>query len=189
MPDRVMTLERIQRLDETLMSRSAALRSAQLDRTLVVVTQTASLSRLWFGIAGGLAAFGGRRGRRAACRGVGAIAVASVVSNGPAKWLVRRHRPSASARPPLITMPPSTSFPSGHAASGFAFTLAVGAELPAMVPLLAPLAGAVAYSRVHVGVHYPSDVAAGVAIGLASGLLATHIHRGNEPAKDAVQEG
>jgi undecaprenyl-diphosphatase len=164
--------ERIQRLDEQLMRWSVETRSGPLDRTLIVLTRAASLSRLWFLIAGGLAAFAGRTGRRAASRGVGAIAVASIVSNGPAKWLVGRRRPSRGSQPPLISMPPSTSFPSGHAASGFAFTLAVGAELPAMLPLLVPLASAVAYSRVHVGVHYPSDVAAGVAIGIASGSLA-----------------
>jgi undecaprenyl-diphosphatase len=72
-------------------------------------------------------------------------------------------------------MPPSTSFRSGHAASGFAFALAVGEELPALLALLVPLAGAVAYSRVHVGVHHPSDVAAGIAIGLASGSVAQRV--------------
>jgi undecaprenyl-diphosphatase len=166
---------RIQLLDESLMRRSAGIRSAQLDRTLIVLTDAASLSRLWFLIAAGLAAFGGDGGRRAAARGVTAIAVASVVSNGPAKWLVRRHRPSAGDQPPLIAMPVSTSFPSGHAASGFAFTLAVGEELPGLLPLLVPLAAAVAYSRVHVGVHYPSDVAAGTVIGLVSGTVASHL--------------
>jgi undecaprenyl-diphosphatase len=163
--------KRIQRLDEQIMRWSAGTRSAELDRTMIVLTRAASLSRLWFLIAVGLAAFGGRPGRRAARRGVGAIAMASIVANGPPKWLVRRHRPSGGSQPPLISMPPSTSFPSGHAASGFAFTLAVGSELPVMLPLLIPLA-AVAYSRVHVGVHYPSDVAGGVAIGIASGIVA-----------------
>ena len=166
---------RVQRLDDSLMRRSVEIRSEDLDRTMIVLTEAASLSRLWFLIAGVLAAFGGDAGRRAAGRGVAAIAIASVVSNGPAKWLVRRHRPSGGAKPPLIRMPPSTSFPSGHAASGFAFTLAVGEQLPQLLPLLVPLAGAVAYSRVHVGVHHPSDVAAGTAIGLVSGAVASHL--------------
>jgi undecaprenyl-diphosphatase len=166
---------RVQRLDVSLMRRSVGIRSTELDRTLIMLTRVASLSRLWFMIAGALAVLGGDRGRRAAARGVRAIAVASVVSNGPAKWLVRRRRPTESAEPPLVSMPPSTSFPSGHAASGFAFALAVGDELPALLPLLVPLAGAVAYSRVHVGVHHPSDVVAGTAIGLASGAVASHI--------------
>ncbi len=174
MSDPARQLNRIQRLDDRLMERSVAVRSAELDRTLIGLTRVASLSRLWFLIAAGLAACGGPTGRRAAGRGVSAIVVASVVSNGPAKWLVRRRRPSRGSQPPLISMPPSTSFPSGHAASGFAFTLAVGDELPALLPLLVPLAGAVAYSRVHVGVHYPSDVAAGTMIGIASGMVAVH---------------
>jgi undecaprenyl-diphosphatase len=170
-----VTIERIERLDEQLMRWSVGTRSVELDRTMIALTRAASLSRLWFLIAGGLAVFGGRPGQRAAARGVGAIAVASIISNGPAKWVVRRRRPSGDSQPPLISMPPSTSFPSGHAASGFAFTLAVGAQLPAMLLPLVPLASAIAYSRIHVGVHYPSDVAAGVAIGIASGIVATCI--------------
>lgn len=69
-------------------------------------------------------------------------------------------------------MPRSTSFPSGHSASAFAFATGVCAELPELAPVLLPLAGAVAYSRTHAGVHYPSDVAAGAAIGIASGVVA-----------------
>jgi undecaprenyl-diphosphatase len=166
---------RVQRVDDNLMRRSVGIRSTDLDRTLIALTRAASLSRLWFLIAGALAVLGGDRGRRAAARGVRAIAVASVVSNGPAKWLVRRRRPTGGPEAPLVSMPPSTSFPSGHAASGFAFAVAVGEEMPALLGLLVPLAGAVAYSRVHVGVHHPSDVVAGIAIGLASGAVASHI--------------
>jgi undecaprenyl-diphosphatase len=129
-------------------------------------------SVLWALIAAGLAGSGGRRGRRAALRGVGCIALASTIVNQPAKRLVRR------ARPPLVGVPAgrhlrrgvpaSASFPSGHTASAFAFALGAGAELPvaARVPLVA-LAGAVGLSRVYVGAHYPGDVVAGAAIGAA----------------------
>ena len=52
-------------------------------------------------------------------------------------------------------MPESTSFPSGHAASAFAFAYAIGHHLPALAVPLRLLAAGVAYSRVHIGVRYP----------------------------------
>ena len=162
---------RVQHLDRRLMRRSFGARSPALDRFLVAITRAASYSRLWLLIAGALASFGGARGRRAAGRGLIAIAIAAVVANGPVKLLVRRRRPFSRARPTLIRMPRSTSFPSGHSASAFAFATGACAESPVLAPVLVPLAGAVAYSRVHAGVHYPSDVAAGVGIGVGSGLL------------------
>ncbi|HTA14119.1 MAG TPA: phosphatase PAP2 family protein [Solirubrobacteraceae bacterium] len=151
------------------------MRSPGLDRALVTITRAANYSRLWVLIASGLAACGGWQGRRAAGRGIVAIAIAATVANGPAKLLVRRRRPSRRSWPTLIRMPRSTSFPSGHSAAAFAFATGACAELPVLAPVLAPLAGAVAYSRVHTGVHYPSDVAAGAAIGIGSGLLATRL--------------
>jgi len=151
------------------------MRSPGLNRSLVALTRAANYSRLWLLIAGVLALCGGRAGRRAAGRGLVAVAIAAAVSNGPAKLLVRRRRPSEQPAPTLIRMPRSTSFPSGHSAAAFAFAQAACAEVPALVPILAPLACAVAYSRVHAGVHYPSDVAAGAAIGVGSGALATRL--------------
>ena len=162
----------VRRLDRSLMRRSYRRRSRRLDRALVAVTQAASYSRLWLLIAAGLAVLGGRPARRAALHGVTAIAIASAVCNGPAKLLVRRRRPFSSARPALISIPRTTSFPSGHSASAFAFATAACGEMPALAPALVPLAAAVAYSRVHTGVHYPSDVAAGAALGVASGVVA-----------------
>jgi undecaprenyl-diphosphatase len=99
-----------------------------------------------------------------------AIAIASSVVNGPLKLLVRRVRPSW--RTPLVRSPRSTSFPSGHAASAFAFAVAASREMPPAAPLLLPLASAVSYSRVYVGVHYPSDVLVGAAVGTGVGVLA-----------------
>jgi undecaprenyl-diphosphatase len=62
-------------------------------------------------------------------------------------------------------MPRSRSFPSGHAASAFAFATAAGHELPLAGLPLRGLAAVVAYSRVHTGVHYPGDVVVGSLIG------------------------
>jgi undecaprenyl-diphosphatase len=166
---------RVHDLDQQLMSRSV--RSPDLDRALVGITRAANYSRLWLLIAGGLAVFDGRRGRWAAVDGILAVTIASAVANGPAKLLVRRRRPTSDARGPLIEMPRSTSFPSGHSASAFAFATGASAELPVLAPVLLPLAGAVAYSRVYTGVHYPSDIAAGATIGIGSGVVAVCLLR------------
>ena len=68
-------------------------------------------------------------------------------------------------------MPESASFPSGHAASAFAFAYAVGRHLPVLAVPIRLLAGGVAYSRVHIGVHYPGDVVIGSIVG--AGTAAT----------------
>jgi len=66
-------------------------------------------------------------------------------------------------------MPASTSFPSGHSASGFAFAAGAAEAMPQLGIPLRALAAAVAYSRVHSGVHYPGDVVVGSLIGMAVG--------------------
>jgi undecaprenyl-diphosphatase len=66
-------------------------------------------------------------------------------------------------------MPASTSFPSGHSASAFAFATAVSRDDPWLAIAIQFLAGGVAYSRVHTGVHYPGDAVAGALIGAGVG--------------------
>jgi undecaprenyl-diphosphatase len=87
-------------------------------------------------------------------------------------------------------MPASTSFPSGHSASGFAFATAVGTEIPALAFPLLGLASAVAYSRVHTGVHYPGDAIFGSLVGVATGLTVSRAmgwaaERKEEPDADS----
>ena len=145
------------------------------DAVFVALTRTADHSVLWIAVAGALALAGGQRGRQAAAGGLGAIALASTVTNGPLKLAFRRPRPVRS--PALVRRPRSFSFPSGHSASAFAFVTATTAKLPATAPLLVPLAAAVAYSRVRVGVHRPADVLLGGVVGAASGLLVSSADR------------
>ena len=71
--------------------------------------------------------------------------------------------PTAARNPPALGrlrparwMPQSTSFPSGHAASGVLRHRR--RHLPELAVPIRLLAGGVAYSRVHTGVHYPADV-------------------------------
>ena len=68
---------RVQHLDRRLMRRSLDTRSPTLDRTLIAITRAANYSRLWLVLAGALALCDGRRGRRAAKRGLTAIAIGS----------------------------------------------------------------------------------------------------------------
>jgi membrane-associated phospholipid phosphatase len=65
----------------------------------------------------------------------------------------------------------SPSFPSGHAASAFAFAYAVGRHLPGLAVPIRLLAAAVAYSRVHTGVHYPGDVVVGSVTGAGTAAM------------------
>jgi undecaprenyl-diphosphatase len=67
--------------------------------------------------------------------------------------------------------PRDFSFPSGHAAAGFAGALVLGAHAPAFAPVFYALAVAVSLSRVYLGVHYPSDVAFGAFLGASIAAL------------------
>jgi len=152
-----------------------------IDEPLRRLSNLANESKLWLGIAGLLFVFGGRAGRRAAVIGAVAIGVNSAVVNLPVKYAARRKRPDRSAAgvpaERWVEMPTSTSFPSGHSASAFAFAAAVAGTLPALGFPLRGLAGTVAYSRVHTGVHYPGDVIVGSLIGAWIGKITALVAR------------
>jgi membrane-associated phospholipid phosphatase len=79
--------------------------------------------------------------------GIASLAVAATVVNLGIKPLGRRRRPDRLAQEvPLarqVPMPASRSFPSGHAASAFAFATGVGHVSPAAALPLRALAAAV----------------------------------------------
>jgi undecaprenyl-diphosphatase len=101
------------------------------------------------------------------------------VVNVAMKPLGRRRRPDVIASGvPLarhVRMPLSHSFPSGHAASAFAFASGVAASWRAPAVPLRALAALVGYSRVHTGVHYPADVVAGALVGVTLARVTTRL--------------
>ncbi len=147
----------IARPDKAMYTAMAITPTPRLDRGLRVLSRSADRSTLWSAIAAGVAAQGGPAGQRAAVNGMASIAATSAAVNLAVKPLARRRRPDRrTSSVPLvrrITMPRFTLFPSGHAASAFAFATGVGVTLPRTAVPLSGLAALVAYSRVHTGVH------------------------------------
>ena len=160
-------------IDRAIYSAVASTPTPTLDEPLRRLSNAANNSRLWLAIAAGLAVAGGKAGRRSAVQGTLAIGIASALVNLAAKSVWSRQRPDRTgAGVPgerNVRMPTSTSFPSGHAASGCAFASAIGRDPPSRGFARQCLAAAVAYSRVHTGVHYPGDVVVGSLIGAGTG--------------------
>jgi undecaprenyl-diphosphatase len=96
-----------------------------------------------------------------------AVVVASLTTDA-LKAMIGRDRPDVET---LVAAPQTSSFPSGHASTGFACATVLGSFAPELrVPLYA-LATAIAWSRMYVGVHFPLDVIAGALWGIAVGLV------------------
>jgi YegS/Rv2252/BmrU family lipid kinase len=165
--------------DRRLFNRLTRRERGVVDTGLKRLSNSANRSVLWFAIAAAIAILGGRRGRRAALRGLISIAITSTLVNLPLKYLARRDRPPMRRgdRPLPVSLPGSFSFPSGHSASAFAFATGVGLEEPRLLAPILTLAAGVAYSRVHLRVHYPLDVLAGATIGTVMGLASEPVVR------------
>jgi len=164
------------RLDASLYAAVASSETPSIDGPLAFISNAANLSKPWVVSAALLSLLGGQRGRRAGLYGIASTAAASIAVNVAMKPLSRRRRPNREATGVIerrhVEMPSSTSFPSGHSASAFAFVTGVGHVMPAAGALLTIPAAVVAYSRIHTGVHYPGDVLAGSLCGVVLAKLA-----------------
>jgi undecaprenyl-diphosphatase len=167
------------RVDVAAYAAIAETETPALDAAMRRVSRAADHSKLWLALAAGIALIGGRQGRRSASRGLASIGAASGVANAVVKPLSRRRRPDRAALAVIdsrhVPMPSSSSFPSGHAASAFAFATGVSHVLPSLSTPVRAAASLVAYSRVHTGVHYPGDVLAGAFVGITVAELTNQL--------------
>jgi undecaprenyl-diphosphatase len=84
------------------------------------------------------------------------------------KNLVQRDRPPAVVLDPkpLMDVPTTSSFPSGHTSTSFACAYVISRLAPRLTVYVYVLATLIGCSRIYVGVHYPIDVLAGAVLGL-----------------------
>lgn len=131
-----------------------------------------------------------RRHMRRAIIVAGLAGTLAVLVSGLLEMVVYRPRPFIALPPGQVTLlvrhPPSSSFPSDHAAGSAAFAVGMWRQAPASSSsrwLFAGVALLVGISRLAAGVHWPSDVAGSFLLG---GLVAGAIPSVLRPAAPAI---
>jgi undecaprenyl-diphosphatase len=140
------------------------------DRLFYAASALGDFSLIWM-ILGAARGLRSEHDWHASARVMTALAVESALVNQGVKRLFNRRRPPWEAeRPRRLRKPRTSSFPSGHATSGFMAAVLLSDDDP-LWPLYYATAVVVASSRVHVKIHHASDVVGGALLGLAMGRL------------------
>jgi membrane-associated phospholipid phosphatase len=128
-------LNDVRRLDRHLTRQAASWDSAWARRALPAVESAAEGTKLWWGMAGLMAAAAGRSGRKAAAAGVLSMLTAQLLANAVGKQISDRRRPPKQLIPhdDVEDRPDtSSSLPSGHTAAAVGFAAAVTASSPGL---------------------------------------------------------
>ena len=135
-----------------------------LDTTGKVVRQPP----FWVATAAAVARVRPHRGRPTAVRALAGYGAAGVVANLVLKPMFGRERPPGAGN---LIRPPTSSFPSGHAACDTAFAVIAAREIPSLTVPMVALTTASHWSLWRTHSHYVSDILAGDAVGVALALV------------------
>jgi undecaprenyl-diphosphatase len=160
-----------------------------LDPFFAALSYAGSFGFIWLAIAVGISGFSWSRPWLWTRVGA-AILIAESVSGALKQWSDRDRPPLSNPDPePLVHLPPTYSFPSGHATVSFACATVLAVAVPRLwIPLYA-LATLIAFSRVYVGVHYPGDVIVGAALGVAIAIALRMLARALRRSEPERQQG
>jgi undecaprenyl-diphosphatase len=115
---------------------------------------------------------------------------ANGLSYGLREWIDRRRPPLVYPEPkPLVDVPHSGSFPSGHASVAFACATVIAWRVPRLGVPAFVLAAAIAWSRVYVGVHWPLDVLGGAVLGVPVATALLMLVRARPRSRPATRAG
>jgi undecaprenyl-diphosphatase len=156
-----------------------------LDPLFEALSYAGSFGFIWLAIAVAISGFSWSRPWLWTRVGV-AILVSESISGVLKEWSRRDRPPVADPDPtPLVDLPVTFSFPSGHATVSFACATTLALAVPRLSWPLFALATLISFSRVYVGVHYPFDVLAGAALGVVIAIalrtLAAALRRSAPP--------
>ncbi len=154
-------------LDQHLRSWVVDHRLGLLDPLFEALSYAGSFGFVWLAIAVAISGFSWSRPWLWTRIGA-AILVSESVSGALKVWVERERPPLADPTPePLVDLPATFSFPSGHASVSFACATTLALAVPRLAIPLYLLAALISFSRVYVGVHYPLDVLVGAVLGVA----------------------
>ncbi|MDR1467192.1 MAG: phosphatase PAP2 family protein [Oscillospiraceae bacterium] len=169
--------EKIQEIDDNILSKIDVLRTHKLDKIMVFITNMGNSGGIWLFL--GLTFMLIRGHRRKGAEIFVAVGTATLMSEVVFKNIAKRSRPCERVpeKIMLISKPTSYSFPSGHTTSSFASAYVISnvflANCGFIIFVLAfLLAFVISFSRLYLKVHYPSDVLVGMLLGLMCGVIA-----------------
>jgi len=173
-------------LDQRLERAIASHRIGVLDPLAVAFSWLGELGAIWLVLALVLAYYWRRP---SVFFWVGAADLIGYLAATGLQDVVNRQRPPRTYPEitTLVSLPHSSSFPSGHTTTSFACAVFLASTLRSRRAwaLLIALAALIGLSRVYAGVHYPLDVVGGAALGTVIGLaliaLARTVERRSSP--------
>ena len=165
-------LETIQSIDFSILNWiQEHLRCGFLDVVAPPISSIANGGILWLIIAFGCQFM--KRTRKCGMTMFLAMTMGFIIGDIILKALVARERPCVIAPPEvmLVSIPHSTSFPSGHSTAAFASALSIFHHHRKVGIAAIILAVFIAFTRLYLYVHFPTDVLAGITLGIVSAVV------------------